>query len=74
MDNLRQLRTSKNLSTLDVARAIGSDVGNVSRVERGLQHPTMRTAQKLAGFYGVSVGEIFNLLTPANHLPLDQIA
>lgn len=74
MESLRQLRTSKKLSTLDVARAIGSDVGNVSRIERGLQQPTMKTAQKLAVFYGVTVGEIFNLITVVNHVSLKQIA
>ncbi|BDM64570.1 hypothetical protein NFHSH190041_20220 [Shewanella sp. NFH-SH190041] len=68
MNTLRQLRRSKNLSAIEVARAIQSDVGNVSRIERGKQHPTFRTAKKLAEFYGVTVGEIYNLLPLENAL------
>lgn len=68
MKNLRELRVSKNLTLKMAAKHINTDIGNLSRIERGFQHPTMMTAEKLAHFYGVSVGDIFNMLKPINSI------
>lgn len=58
MNGLRSLRTHRNLTLESVAEAVGTDTGNLSRVERGQQGMTLELARRLAGFYNVSVDKI----------------
>lgn len=54
---LRALRKSRGLTLQDVAVAVGSDVGNISRVERGKQTST-DLAQKLVEYFGSEITEV----------------
>ncbi|SUB63220.1 Uncharacterized HTH-type transcriptional regulator HI_1476 [Plesiomonas shigelloides] len=57
--NIRQLRKAKKMTILELASAIGSDVGNISRLERGLQGYSDTTLRKIAEALSVSVSELF---------------
>ncbi len=58
MTTLRQLRLSKNMTLITVAKAIDIDVANLSRVERGIQSPSIHTAKKIASFYGITIDAV----------------
>lgn len=49
---LRAFRQFRNLSLEQVASATGTDTGNLSRIERGLQTPSDALAEKLAHYFG----------------------
>lgn len=55
---LRNLRKSQGKTLSDVATAIQLDVGNLSRIERGLQVASLEVAEKLTVFF---LGEISEL-------------
>ncbi|WP_317468020.1 helix-turn-helix transcriptional regulator, partial [Cronobacter sakazakii] len=42
------MRVEKKLTIAEVAIATQLDVGNLSRIERGMQVPSLETAEKLA--------------------------
>lgn len=48
---LRALRKSRGLTLQEVANAIGTDTGNLSRIEQGAQR-SLDLARKLVDFYG----------------------
>ena len=52
---LRRERRKRGLKILQVCIEADIDVGGLSRIERGLQHPTPATAKKLFHFYGGAV-------------------
>lgn len=56
---IRQLRKKKGLTILQLATAINSDVGNISRLERNIQGYTENTLVKIAEALGVSVADLF---------------
>ncbi|NUW66925.1 helix-turn-helix domain-containing protein [Vibrio coralliilyticus] len=66
MKELRKLRIDKEMSLNEVAREIGVDLSTLSRIERGVHFPKRKTAEKLADFYSISLGEIFDMLPQAN--------
>ena len=49
----------------EAAERVGTDAGNLSRIERGQQDPSLSLARKLAALYGVSLDELFAPTTPA---------
>lgn len=51
---LRQARRQRELTLQAVADAVGTDTGNLSRVERGLQIPSKDLAERLAKFFGIT--------------------
>ena len=53
--DLRQLRQKRGKSLEDVAAAVGTDAGNLSRIERGIQLPSGQLAQRIADFYGKKI-------------------
>lgn len=58
MTNLRALRQRHKLTLSEAARRIEYDAGNLSRIERGAQQPSLEIARRLAGLYEVTVDEI----------------
>ena len=56
--NLKRIRTDKNMSQGDIARALGVDHGYMSNIENGKRNPTLATITKLAEALKVSVGEL----------------
>lgn len=59
---LTQTRKAKGLSLEAVAKQIGTDQANLSRVERGLQTPKRELARKLFHYYRgkIPVGAIYD--------------
>lgn len=55
---LRQARESRNMTIQQVAIAIGTDSGNLSRIERGLQVPSKDLAEKLVKHFDGEITEI----------------
>jgi len=53
---LRELRTAKGLSLVDLARAAEVSVGNLSEIERGLAIPSIRTFCLLSTALGIGPG------------------
>ena len=56
--NLKRIRTEKDISQGDIARAL--DVGRsfITNIENGKTNPTLATIAKIADAVGVSVGEL----------------
>ncbi|MDM3868105.1 MULTISPECIES: XRE family transcriptional regulator [Proteus] len=61
---IRELRKKKGLTILQLATAINSDVGNISRLERNIQGYTENTLVKIAEALGVSVADLFTENVP----------
>ena len=56
--NMKRIRTKKNMSQGDIARALGVDRGYISNIESGKKNLTLATIQKLANALGVSADEL----------------
>jgi len=56
--NLKRIRSDKNMSQGDIARALGVDRGYISNIENGKRNPTLATITKLAEALKVSVNEL----------------
>jgi SOS-response transcriptional repressor LexA len=56
---IRALRQARGMTILDLATAIGSDVGNVSRLERDKQGYTQDTLERIARALGVKISDLF---------------
>lgn len=57
--NIRRIRKAKGWTILELATAIESDVGNVSRLERGKQGFSDAILMKIASIFRVDVMELF---------------
>ncbi|CDH34035.1 XRE family transcriptional regulator [Xenorhabdus bovienii] len=57
---IRELRKSRNMTLLELAHAIGGDVGNLSRLERGKQGFSESSLAKIAEALSVPVSELFS--------------
>lgn len=59
---MTQIRKSRGLSLADVAREVGTDQANLSRVEKGAQMPKRPLARQLFKFYDgrVPLGAIYD--------------
>lgn len=64
---LRKVRLELNLTISEVANAINFDVGNLSRLERGIQTASLDIAEKLATFYRGKITEL-EILYPHRYL------
>ncbi len=70
MNNIRNLRKSKSLTLIEVSNKLNIDVGNLSKMERGLMGVTSENAVLLAKFFGVSVDFLLGVdLTPPKAIP-----
>jgi transcriptional regulator with XRE-family HTH domain len=54
-ENVRQIRTERNLRLEDVARRAGHTKGYLSKIEQGKSTPSIATIMRLAGALGVDV-------------------
>ena len=57
---IRALRKQKGLTILQLATAIDSDVGNISRLERNIQGYSESTLTKIAAALGVTGADLFS--------------
>ena len=57
--NLRKLRVKSDLSQENLAVDAGIDRTYVSRLERGVQNPSVVVLEKLATALGVKIGDLF---------------
>ena len=58
MQNLSTLRAKAGLSVTELARRAGVNAGSISRIERGMQSPSLATALQIATVLEVDVAEI----------------
>ncbi|MDR5612406.1 MAG: helix-turn-helix domain-containing protein [Arsenophonus sp.] len=56
---IRELRKKKGMTILQLATAINSDVGNISRLERNKQGYSENTLLKIASALGVQIADLF---------------
>lgn len=54
---LRAIRKAKKQTLDTVAAATGTDAGNLSRIERGIQTPSSRLAKAIAKHFGSEITE-----------------
>lgn len=64
---LRKMRVEKKLTISEVAIATQLDVGNLSRIERGIQVPSLETAEKLSQFFKGKITEM-QILYPQRYM------
>lgn len=64
---LRKMRVEKKLTISEVAIATQLDVGNLSRIERGIQAPSLETAEKLAQYFNGKISEM-QILYPQRYM------
>lgn len=57
-ENLKRIRTEKDISQGDIARELGVGGGFISTIENGKTNPTLATITKLAKAVGVTTGEL----------------
>jgi transcriptional regulator with XRE-family HTH domain len=57
-NRIRKLRKEKNISIDDLAKIINVSRATINNYERGAHEPKLKTWEKLADFFGVSVGYI----------------
>ena len=58
--NVRRLREAKGWSQEDYADRAGTHRTYVSDIERGRRNPTITVVEKLAGPFGIAVGDLLN--------------
>ena len=56
---IRRRRKAKGLTLLDLANAVGSDPGNISRLERSEQGYSSQQIKAIADALGCSLGTLF---------------
>jgi len=59
-ENIRKLRKARGWTILDLATRVDSDVGNLSRLERGKQGYSDEMLRKLASAIGCTVADFFS--------------
>lgn len=62
--NLKKLRTRRDLKQSDVAKAIGTTQKQVSKWETGNLEPDIRSLCLLADYFGVSIDYLVDHVTP----------
>jgi transcriptional regulator with XRE-family HTH domain len=67
--NLRRLRVERNLSQEALAADAGIDRTYVSRLERGLENPTVALLEQLADALGATIVEFFVVPAPGEPPP-----
>lgn len=58
-NNLKSIRTAKNITQSELAELLGVDKSFVSNIENGKNNPTLSTIASLAKALKVSVDELF---------------
>ena len=67
--NLRRLRVERSLSQENLAADAGIDRTYVSRLERGLENPTVGLLEQLADALGSTIVEFFVVPAPGEPVP-----
>ena len=57
-ENLKRIRTEKDITQSDIAKSLGVSRGFVSNIENGKTNPTLATIAKVAEVLGVSSSEL----------------
>ena len=58
-ENLKKIRTRKNVTQVEIANILGVDRSFVSNIENGKNNPTLSTIANLAKALKVPVDELF---------------
>lgn len=61
MSKLREKRIEKGLTLMQVAKQVRTNVGNLSRIERGQQFPSPPLAVRLSRVYGMALEDVFSV-------------
>jgi transcriptional regulator with XRE-family HTH domain len=62
-------RVAKGLTQFELADALGMTRNQIAYYERASTNPSMEVVEKIAVFFGVSVGELFNDTAKARSKP-----
>lgn len=54
---LKKARLKRELTLQQVSAAVGTDTGNLSRIERGIQIPSKELAEALVNYYDNEITE-----------------
>jgi len=57
-ENLRKIRTKKQMTQGDIASALGVDRAYISNIESGRMNPTLSTLEKIAGVLEISIKDL----------------
>jgi len=63
---LRQAREKRGMTLNALAKKVGSDVGNLSRIERGVQTPNVQLAERICREFNGDVSEL-QLIYPSRY-------
>ena len=55
---MRIARLAKGVTLVEIAKHVGIDAGNLSRIERGLQIPDMALAERIATYFDNTISAI----------------
>lgn len=55
---LRRIRLKKKCSLAEVSSSVGSDAGNISRIENAKQKPSPKLAEELVKFFNFEISEM----------------
>ncbi|QFT47833.1 Antitoxin PezA [Roseivivax sp. THAF40] len=61
MKNLAAIRKAKNLSQVELAEMVGVKQATISRIEKGVNNPSIAVAHSIADALGINVVELFGL-------------
>jgi transcriptional regulator with XRE-family HTH domain len=64
---LRRLREQQKITINELSQAVGIDVGNLSRIERGLQRVSLDRAQRIADFFSNEIS-VMEIIYPGHQL------
>ncbi|WP_241616808.1 helix-turn-helix domain-containing protein [Rosenbergiella epipactidis] len=53
--HLRKLRTEKGITISELAAAVQIDVGNLSRIERGIQLTSLENAKRIVDYFNGAI-------------------
>lgn len=70
MNNINKLMDQKSVKGIDLANAIGTTPGSISRFKKGVSTPTCEQLIKIADYFGVTLAELFG--APDKSIILDD--
>ena len=56
--NIKRKRQKLGLTLLEAGAKLSTDPGNLSRIERGKQLPSLPLARRIASVYGMTIDEV----------------
>jgi transcriptional regulator with XRE-family HTH domain len=72
--SLREIRRLRNMTLQQLASMAGMQVGNLSRVERGMEMPRPRRLQRLADALNLPVTQVYAAIAAAGATPTVEAA